>query len=501
VSKTQWYAKSTYLLVALALVLSLWVMAVPMRGTVEAVVPVGTHYYVDAAAGSNGNSGLDWANALKTITYAVETKATTPGDVIHVADGLYDTATNGEAFPIDFNTNGVSLIGAGGDTSIIDANNQEKNILNIWADGVSISWFELRNAKATLWYKTGNGIYMSDAEDCNISNLKIYNLTEGGSWDFETAGIFMENGSDGNTFSSIEIYDISSCSVARGIWCYQCSGNQFSGINIHDVSVSNSCLSEFAVFGIHLSGSSGNTFDGITIDGITGGGEWAEGIQLSWSDSNTFGDLSISDVLGDLYVYGILLLDSSDNTFASSSEIWNIDAECGCGIGIGLENDGTGSNGNTFESFDIHDTCYGFYISKSSDNLITKSNIHDNIEGVHLCSAPQTCVGDALHCNNIYRNTDYGVYKENPPDVDATGNWWGDAHGPSQSPGNGDEISDNVLYDPYLSFEFEYCGQCGGTLPPPASAVPTVNNWGIITMIALFAGLLVWSVRRRRLAS
>jgi hypothetical protein len=262
-------------------------------------------------------------------------------------------------------------------------------------------------------------------------------------------------------------------------------------------------LSEFAVFGIHLSSSDGNTFDEITIDDITGG-DWAEGIELQQSNGNTFGDLSISDVYGEWYAYGIKLGDSSDNTFGSSSEIWNINAACPpcCGIGVGVEKDPSlGSNRNTFESFDIHDTCYGFYISKSSDNFIIKSNIHDNLRGVSICSNISQSVGNKVNCNNIYRNTDYGVFKLYSPDVDATGNWWGDAHGPSHSPGNGDEISDNVLYDPYLSFQFQYCGQCGGTLPPPASAVPTVNHWGMVAMISLFAGLLVWSVRRRRLAS
>jgi hypothetical protein len=499
-SKTQWYAKSAYLLVILALVLSLWVVAVPMRGTVGAGVLV-KDYYV-STTGSDANNGTSWTWAWKTITYAVQTGATTSGDVIHVADGVYDPA-NGENFPIDFNTNGVSLIGAGGDTSIIDANNLETNILNIWADGVSISDFELRNARAKYWGSTGNGIYMGDVDDCDISNFKIYNLTEGTSHTREPAGIFMEDGSDDNTFSSIEIYDISSCSVARGIWCHNCSGNQFTAINIHDVSVSNSCLSEFAVFGIHLSSSDGNTFDEITIDDITGG-DWAEGIELQQSNGNTFGDLSISDVYGEWYAYGIKLGDSSDNTFGSSSEIWNINAACPpcCGIGVGVEKDPSlGSNRNTFESFDIHDTCYGFYISKSSDNFIIKSNIHDNLRGVSICSNISQSVGNKVNCNNIYRNTDYGVFKLYSPDVDATGNWWGDAHGPSHSPGNGDEISDNVLYDPYLSFQFQYCGQCGGTLPPPASAVPTVNHWGMVAMISLFAGLLVWSVRRRRLAS
>jgi hypothetical protein len=38
--------------------------------------------------------------------------------------------------------------------------------------------------------------------------------------------------------------------------------------------------------------------------------------------------------------------------------------------------------------------------------------------------------------------------------------------------------------------------------PPPAPpGVPTVNQWGIVAMITLLAGLLVWRMRRKRLAS
>ena len=275
-SKKQWCAKSTYLLVALALVLSLGLVAVPMAGTVEA--NGGEDYYV-ATTGNNANDGLSWATAWKTITHAVENSPVTTGDVIHVADGLYNPA-NGENFPIDFITNGVSLIGAGGDTSIIDSNNQETNILNIWVNGVSISDFELRNAEATWWASTGNGIYMNAADDCHISNVEIYHLTQGsGTAAREPAGIFMENGSSGNTFNSIEIYDISSEYQPRGIWCHDCSGNQFTDIYIHDVN-NTGMLTDSAAYGIHLSSCEGNTFDDIRINSISGG-EWGEGIQVS----------------------------------------------------------------------------------------------------------------------------------------------------------------------------------------------------------------------------
>jgi len=37
--------------------------------------------------------------------------------------------------------------------------------------------------------------------------------------------------------------------------------------------------------------------------------------------------------------------------------------------------------------------------------------------------------------------------------------------------------------------------------PPSPPGVPTVNHWGIVAMITLFAGLLVWRVRGRISAS
>jgi len=56
-----------------------------------------------------------------------------------------------------------------------------------------------------------------------------------------------------------------------------------------------------------------------------------------------------------------------------------------------------------------------------------------------------------IHYNNIYGNTNYGVYSYGYT-VNATYNWWGDASGPGgQGPGTGDNVSANVLYDPWLT--------------------------------------------------
>jgi len=56
--------------------------------------------------------------------------------------------------------------------------------------------------------------------------------------------------------------------------------------------------------------------------------------------------------------------------------------------------------------------------------------------------------------NNIIENW-IGVDNQDPDDTfDATDNWWGDASGPyhpgTNPSGLGDEVSDNVAYDPWL---------------------------------------------------
>jgi len=77
------------------------------------------------------------------------------------------------------------------------------------------------------------------------------------------------------------------------------------------------------------------------------------------------------------------------------------------------------------------------------------SQIFNNNFGIYVYDDGDLIAND----NNIEDNDVYGVYKENPPSVDATENWWGDASGPTHADnpdGKGDEVSDNVDYDPWL---------------------------------------------------
>src|SRR4030042_6450277 len=78
-----------------------------------------TDYYVDAISGSNTTGTGILGNPWQTITYALGI-VNGEGHTIYVAAGTYDTSL-GELFPI-LMKNGVSLVGAGIDSSIINAN-------------------------------------------------------------------------------------------------------------------------------------------------------------------------------------------------------------------------------------------------------------------------------------------------------------------------------------------------------------------------------------------
>jgi parallel beta-helix repeat protein len=201
---------------------------------------------------------------------------------------------------------------------------------------------------------------------------------------------------------------------------------------------------------------------------------------------------------------------------------------CGCGIKLGsggvfgaIISDNTitnhhkgvhldsNSKNNTIRDNEIRDNFEGVWVD-GDDNEILLNNIVNNhaiTSGVHLNSDAS---GNIIHCNNIEGNLEYGVYNENSlENVIATNNWWGDASGPSNSPGTGDKVSDNVTYAPWLPMEFQYCEKCGGTppVPPPpvgGEAYP-VNKISLLApWIAFGAAIMAGAsilLRRRRAGS
>jgi hypothetical protein len=114
----------------------------------------------------------------------------------------------------------------------------------------------------------------------------------------------------------------------------------------------------------------------------------------------------------------------------------------------------------------VIDGWLGQYAVPSSEVAINNNEIHDNYYGIEVVANPLSYA----HYNNIYNNREYGViqdpdYAGNNATFDATYNWWGHNTGPYHatswmhmgSPygphyGLGDNVSDYVLYDPWLEY-------------------------------------------------
>lgn len=113
----------------------------------------------------------------------------------------------------------------------------------------------------------------------------------------------------------------------------------------------------------------------------------------------------------------------------------------------------------------IHDCNWGIGIRyQDAKPTVSHNDISNNSKGVGCYFRP----APKINYNNIYGNTDYGIYVElDIPtllySVDATNNYWGASDGPSgEGSGSGDKVSKNVEYTPFLS-------ERTGVEPPVAS--------------------------------
>ncbi|KAB2944290.1 MAG: chloride channel [Candidatus Methanoperedens nitroreducens] len=104
------------------------------------------------------------------------------------------------------------------------------------------------------------------------------------------------------------------------------------------------------------------------------------------------------------------------------------------------------------------------YYNPGTSATITGNNICNNSVGIAVGYNDADASTVIAHYNNLTGNGE-GVNSTNAT-VDATLNWWGSDSGPGHvGPGSGDNVSINVLYDPWLPVD----------LTPPASVTDLVN--------------------------
>jgi len=127
-----------------------------------------------------------------------------------------------------------------------------------------------------------------------------------------------------------------------------------------------------------------------------------------------------------------------------------------------------GSNSNTLtNNIATSNTRHGIYLDNSDGNTLTGNTVTGNNDcGINLDGS-----NNSINFNNIYGNTNYGV-ENTGTSVDAVNNWWGANDGPSTSPGSGDKVSANVVYDPWIVL---------GVSANPASIVANGSSTSTIT--------------------
>jgi parallel beta-helix repeat protein len=131
--------------------------------------------YVNSLTGSNSTGNGTLGNPWKTITYAL-TQINVTGYTVYVAAGTYNSAL-GETFPIVME-NGVSLVGAGKATTIIDPGKAGRVIscVGITDPSTVIEEFTLTNGYNG---SQGGGIFISAGSVLTIRNNIISNNSTG----------------------------------------------------------------------------------------------------------------------------------------------------------------------------------------------------------------------------------------------------------------------------------------------------------------------------------
>jgi parallel beta-helix repeat protein len=110
----------------------------------------------------------------------------------------------------------------------------------------------------------------------------------------------------------------------------------------------------------------------------------------------------------------------------------------------------------TVDNNKIHNNQLGINIQEGTNLTIENNQVYENVEGIVVKVKDSYGDGETAGLatlNSIYDNGDYGLKNLGDDSFDATLNWWGDLSGPahaSNPDGNGNAVSDNVNYEPWL---------------------------------------------------
>jgi len=426
-------------------------------GAWQGVPPLTVVWVDDDYCDGCANDGHVWGDdAFDNIQDGID--AVTEGGTVHVGDGTYNLTS-----PILADKSVILT----GDTStpynvVVNAPSSgfDRDCFQVVADGVTIEGFKMAGAKDTSggdgWQNAGvvvgsdggtlvPGIYVVGVQNTTISNNEITDCSYG-IYHFRAQHTTISNNQIHHCTMDLDHWS------GKGIQLY----GEGTGVQNYDVDILNNEIHDNAFIGIEL-----NHWEAASAIG-----DWID-IDVLIDGNKIYNNGGPLDSLGyplDFY-RGISANGHETGVTISNNELYGHWASNGARFyhacaGI-RAND---SKGFDINNNDVHDNLRGIYIygddttfgDENTGFTITYNDIHDNVQGITVDDGD---VGSA-HYNNIYGNdvTDYvsdgvepyGVVNLGAGTFDATNNWWGDPSGPHHSPGEGDAVSDNVDYDPWL---------------------------------------------------
>ena len=276
----------------------------------------------------------------------------------------------------------------------------------------------------------GNGISIISNLQDNLINT--YNMVHSNNTVNGNPVYFYKNGTDFTVPLGAGQVILVNCS--KTIIENQNCSNGSIGIDVmfsSNITITNNTCNSNNIYGIRLHYSDFNTVTNNTCNM-----NYSPNIILRSSDSNT---LSFN-TCGQGFREGIELRYSDHNTL--SNNICNLNDK-----GINLEE----SINNTLSNNTCKFNQNGVYIEISSDNEFLNNSISDNTVGMSFIFNSEN---NEAHFNSIFNNTDNGIdADDNNKIVNATNNWWGNDTGPyhpTENPeGTGDNVTDDVLFDPW----------------------------------------------------
>ena len=295
------------------------------------------------------------------------------------------------------------------------------------------------------------GISAATADRLTIKNLRIINSTLDGIRAYNSAGLNLHH----VTLENLVITN----NGGKGIELH-------NGTNVSDMKITNCELINNTAQGLRA--SSGTPVDGLLItDSCFNGNSY--GIYHATTVSNltilrsTFNNNSNYGAY--MSEYGLMENIVFEGCQFNDNNTWGFVLWSGHAAGIdGFSITGCSVDNNGLGAWIGADVISNFLIECSSvaNNTYGRPDYYEGIEFNY-----GTLTNVAIHNTNIEGNLDEGVANYGTGIVDATGNWWGDASGPSgEGPGTGDRVTENVDFNPWSTSPHSFEYDCSGFYAP-----------------------------------